>query len=100
MRVCRREGGGDGCARSASNVSTRTTRDTVFCAALSDRSGNSDWSGNEGYFGGRRSAGKLGRGAPGKTIVTGLISRKHPMKAVVNPNVKKDMLRSVVLDNV
>ena len=70
----------------------------MFCPALSDRSGNFDRSGNEGYFGGRRSAGKLGRGAPGKTIVMGPIRRNHPMKAVVNPNVKKDMLRSVVLN--
>jgi transposase-like protein len=41
-----------------------------------------------------------GRGAPGKTIVMGLISRDGPMKAVVIPNVKKDTLRGVVLDNV
>lgn len=30
----------------------------------------------------------------------GLISREGPMKAVVIPNVKKDTLRNVVLDNV
>ena len=34
------------------------------------------------------------------TIVMGLISRDGPMKAVVIPNVKKDTLRGVVLDNV
>ena len=55
---------------------------------------------DEAYVGGRRSGGKRGRGAPGKTIVMGLISRDGPMKAVVIPNVKKDTLRSVVLDNV
>ena len=55
---------------------------------------------DEAYVGGRRSGGKRGRGAPGKTIVMGLISREGPMKAVVIPNVKKDTLRDVVLDNV
>lgn len=55
---------------------------------------------DEAYVGGRRSGGKRGRGAPGKTIVMGLISREGPMKAVVIPNVKKDTLRNVVLENV
>ncbi|MEO6152848.1 MAG: IS1595 family transposase [Croceibacterium sp.] len=56
---------------------------------------------DEAYVGGRRSGGKRGRGAPGKkTIVMGLISRDGPMKAVVIPDVKKDTLREVVLDNV
>lgn len=55
---------------------------------------------DEAYVGGRRSGGKRGRGAPGKTIVMGLVSREGPMKAVVIPNVKKDTLRNVVLDNV
>jgi transposase-like protein len=55
---------------------------------------------DEAYVGGRRSGGKRGRGAPGKTIVMGLISREGPMKAVVIPDVKKDTLRGVVLDNV
>jgi transposase-like protein/transcription elongation factor Elf1 len=55
---------------------------------------------DEAYVGGRRSGGKRGRGAPGKTIVMGLASRDGQMKAVVIPNVKKDTLRNVVLDNV
>ncbi len=55
---------------------------------------------DEAYVGGRRSGGKRGRGAPGKTIVMGLVSREGPMKAVVIPDVKKDTLRNVVLDNV
>ncbi len=55
---------------------------------------------DEAYVGGRKSGGKRGRGAPGKTIVMGLISREGPMRAVVIPNVKKDTLRNVVLDNV
>jgi len=55
---------------------------------------------DEAYVGGRKSGGKRGRGAPGKTIIMGLISRDGPMKAVVIPNVKKDTLRNVVLDHV
>jgi transposase len=55
---------------------------------------------DEAYVGGRRSGGKRGRGAPGKTIVMGLAERGGNMKAVVIPNVKKDTLRAVVLDNV
>ncbi len=38
-----------------------------------------------GYVGGRRSGGKRGRGAPGKTIVMGLAERGGRMKAVVIP---------------
>ena len=55
---------------------------------------------DEAYVGGRRSGGKRGRGAPGKTIVMGLAERNGRMKAVVIPDVKKDTLRDVVLDNV
>jgi transposase-like protein/predicted RNA-binding Zn-ribbon protein involved in translation (DUF1610 family) len=55
---------------------------------------------DEAYVGGRRSGGKRGRGAPGKTIVMGLASRDGNMKAVVIPNVKMDTLRGVVLENV
>ena len=55
---------------------------------------------DEAYVGGRRSGGKRGRGPPGKTIVMGLASRDGAMKAVVIPDVKKDTLRGVVLENV
>ena len=55
---------------------------------------------DEAYVGGRRSGGKRGRGAPGKTIVMGLAERDGRMKAVVIPNVKSDTLRDVVLKNV
>jgi transposase-like protein/predicted RNA-binding Zn-ribbon protein involved in translation (DUF1610 family) len=55
---------------------------------------------DEAYVGGRRSGGKRGRGAPGKTIVMGLAERDGRMKAVVMPDVKKDTLRDVVLANV
>ena len=55
---------------------------------------------DEAYVGGRKSGGKRGRGAPGKTIVMGLIERGGNMKAEIIPDVKKDTLRKVVLDNV
>lgn len=55
---------------------------------------------DEAYVGGRRSGGKRGRGAPGKTIVMGLIERDGKMKAKVIPNVKKETLRGVVLQSV
>jgi transposase len=55
---------------------------------------------DEAYVGGRTSGGKRGRGAPNKTIVMGLASRDGQMKATVIPNVKKDTLRDVVLQNV
>jgi len=55
---------------------------------------------DEAYVGGRKSGGKRGRGAPGKTIVMGLIERGGNMKAQIIPDVKKDTLRNVVLDNV
>lgn len=55
---------------------------------------------DEAYVGGRKSGGKRGRGAPGKTIVMGLAERNGRIRAEVIPNVKKDTLRSVVLENV
>jgi len=55
---------------------------------------------DEAYVGGRRSGGKRGRGAPGKTIVMGLAERNGRFRAEVIPNVKKDTLRNVVLENV
>lgn len=55
---------------------------------------------DEAYVGGRTSGGKRGRGAPNKTIIMGLVSRDGRMAAEVIPNVKKDTLRKVVLDNV
>ncbi|MFT4098370.1 MAG: IS1595 family transposase [Rhodoblastus sp.] len=54
---------------------------------------------DEAYVGGRR-PGKRGRGAEGKTIVMGLKERGGPIKTEVIPNVKKDTLRGVVLENV
>jgi len=53
----------------------------------------------EAYVGGRR-PGKRGRGAAGKTIVMGLKERDGPIATAVIPNIKKQTLRSVVLDRV
>ncbi len=55
---------------------------------------------DEAYVGGRRSGGKRGRGAEGKTIVMGLKQRDGAMQTVVIPNVKKQTLRGVVLGRV
>ena len=54
---------------------------------------------DEAYVGGRR-PGKRGRGAAGKTIVMGLKERGGKLTTEVIPNVKKDTLRDVVLENV
>lgn len=54
---------------------------------------------DEAYVGGRR-PGKRGRGAAGKTIVMGLVERGGRMATEVIPDVRKDTLRGVVLDNV
>lgn len=55
---------------------------------------------DEAYVGGRRSGGKRGRGAPGKTIVLGMQERDGRLTAEVIPNVKKVTLREAVLRNV
>jgi transposase len=55
---------------------------------------------DEAYVGGRRSGGKRGRGAEGKTIVMGMKERGGRLAAQVIPNVRKDTLRGVVLENV
>jgi transposase-like protein len=54
---------------------------------------------DEAYVGGHR-PGKRGRGAAGKTIVMGLKERDGRMTTEVIPDVKKDTLRGVVLNNV
>jgi len=73
----------------------KLTMKADFCALLT---GHVEL--DEAYVGGRRSGGKRGRGAPGKTIVMGLIERDGKMKAKVIPNVKKHTLRDVTLANV
>lgn len=55
---------------------------------------------DEAYVGGRRSGGKRGRGAPGKTIVFGVKQRDGAIQTVVVPNVRKATLRKEVLERV
>ena len=55
---------------------------------------------DEAYIGGRRSGGKRGRGAPGKTIVMGVAERGGRVHARVIPDIKKATLRGVVADKV
>lgn len=55
---------------------------------------------DEAYVGGVRSGGKRGRGAPGKTVVVGLVERGGAMKAMVASDVRKATLRAIVNENV
>lgn len=55
---------------------------------------------DEAYVGGKRSGGKRGRGAEGKTIVFGMKERDGRMATEVIPNVKKVTLRDATLRNV
>lgn len=55
---------------------------------------------DEAYVGGRRSGGKRGRGAPGKTIVLGMQERDGRLQAEVVPDVKLVTLREAVTRNV
>ncbi|MCI0598684.1 MAG: IS1595 family transposase [Beijerinckiaceae bacterium] len=54
---------------------------------------------DEAYVGGHR-PGKRGRGAEGKTIVTGMAERGGKIAAQTIPNIKTETLRGVVLENV
>ncbi len=55
---------------------------------------------DETYIGGRRSGGKRGRGAPGKTVVFGMLERGGDVMARVVPNVRKDTLLPLIWRNV
>ena len=55
---------------------------------------------DEAYVGGKRSGGKRGRGAPGKTIVFGMKEREGRMTTEIVPNVRKTTLRDATLRNV
>ena len=55
---------------------------------------------DETYVGGKRSDGKRGRGAPGKTVVMGMLERGGDVMAKVVPDVKKHTLQPIVTENV
>ena len=55
---------------------------------------------DETYIGGKRSGGKRGRGAPGKTVVFGMLERDGDVMAKVVPNVRKKTLQPLIKGNV
>jgi transposase-like protein len=66
--------------------------------------GNSPLSGNveadETYVGGKRKGGKRGAGAPGKTIVMGMLEREGDVMTHVIPNAKRTTLHPLIEQNV
>ena len=55
---------------------------------------------DETYIGGRRSGGKRGRGAPGKTVVFGMVERGGDVMTRVVPNVRRATLERHILENI
>ena len=55
---------------------------------------------DETYVGGKRSGGKRGRGAPGKTIVFGMLERGGDVMTRVVENVRRTTLEDVILDKI
>lgn len=55
---------------------------------------------DETYVGGRRKGGKRGRGAPGKTIVMGMLERAGDVVTRVVPNVRRATLEAHIFENV
>ena len=55
---------------------------------------------DETYIGGRRSGGKRGRGASGKTIVMGMVQRQGDVLTRVIANVQRATLEAHILENV
>ena len=55
---------------------------------------------DETYVGGKKSGGKRGRGAPGKTVVFGMLERGGDVMLKVVPNVRKKTLQPIIKANV
>ena len=55
---------------------------------------------DETYVGGRRAGGKRGRGAPGKTVVFGMLERAGDVMTRVVPNVRRATLEPHIVENV
>lgn len=55
---------------------------------------------DETMVGGRRSGGKRGRGAPGKTVVFGMLERAGDVMTRVVPNVRAATLEPIIVENV
>ncbi len=62
--------------------------------------GGGDIEADETYVGGKRSGGKRGRGAPGKTVVFGMLERGGDVMTKVVPNVRKKTLQPIIKANV
>ena len=62
--------------------------------------GGGDIEADETYVGGKRSGGKRGRGAPGKTVVFGMLERGGDVMMKVVPNVRKKTLQPIIKANV
>ena len=61
--------------------------------------GASDIEADETYIGGKRSGGKRGRGAPGKTVVFGMLERDGDIMMKVVPNVRQKTLQPIIKEN-
>lgn len=55
---------------------------------------------DETMVGGRRKGGKRGRGAPGKTVVFGMLERAGNLMTRVVPDVKRTTLQAIILEKV
>ena len=55
---------------------------------------------DETYVGGKKSGGKRGRGAPGKTVIFGMMERDRDVMTKVVPNVRKKTLQPIIRANV
>ena len=55
---------------------------------------------DETYVGGKKSGGKRGRGAPGKTVIFGMMERDGDVMTKVVPNVRKKTLQPIIRANV
>jgi len=55
---------------------------------------------DETYIGGKQKGGKRGRGAPGKTVVFGMVERAGNLRAGPVPNVRRVILEPVIYANV
>ncbi len=55
---------------------------------------------DETYIGGRRAGGKRGRGAPGKTVVFGMVERGGDVMTRVVPNVRRATLERHIVENI
>ena len=68
----------------------------IFEKSTADSPSKGEFEADESYFGARRTKGKRGRGASGKTIVFGLYKRGGKVYAEIVPDVKRKTLQSLI----